>query len=68
MTQNYRDVVKQALTNYDPTLTAIQKEAISWIGLDTADIVAWQILTPSERTAINNLQTQILNIFPNGCN
>jgi hypothetical protein len=68
MAQHYRDVVKQALTDYDPTLTATQKEAISWIGLDTADIVAWQILTPSERTAINNLQSQILNTFSNGCN
>ncbi len=68
MAQHYRDVVKQALTDYDPTLTENQKEAISWIGLDTADIVAWQNLTPSERTAINNLQSQILNTFSNGCN
>jgi len=68
MAQHYRDVVKQALTDYDPTLTENQKEANSWIGLDTADIVAWQILTPSERTAINNLQSQILNTFSNGCN
>jgi hypothetical protein len=68
MAQHYRDVVKQALTDYDLTLTENQKEAISWIGLDTADIVAWQNLTPSERTAINNLQSQIQNTFSNGCN
>ena len=66
--QHYRDIVKQALTDYNSTLTAEQKEALSWIGLNTADIVAWQNLTPNERTAINSLQTQINNTFPNGCN
>ncbi len=68
MAQYYRDIVKQALTDFDPTLTDQQKNALSWIGLNTADIVAWQNLTPSERTAINSLQTQIKNTFPNGCN
>ena len=68
MAQHYRDIVKQALTDYDPALTEEQKDALSWIGLNTADIVAWQNLTPEEQTAINNLQTQIKNTFPNGCN
>lgn len=68
MAQHYRDVVKQALTDYDPTLTDAQKDALSWLGLNRADIVAWQNLSPSEKTAINNLQSQIQNTFPNGCN
>jgi hypothetical protein len=67
LAQYYRGVIKQALTDYDPTLTANEKEALSWIGLDSADIVAWQNLTPSERTTINQLQSQIQNSFPNGC-
>lgn len=68
MAQHYRDIIKQALTDYDPTLTASQKEALSWIGLNSADVVAWQNLTSPERTAINNMQSQIKNTFPNGCN
>ena len=68
MAQHYRDIIKQALTGYDPTLTEVQKDALSWLGLNSANIVAWQNLTPEERTAINDLQTQIRNTFPNGCN
>ena len=68
MASHFRDIVKQSLTDYDSTLTMEQKEALSWIGLNSADIVAWQNLTPEERTAINNLQSQIKNTFPNGCN
>jgi hypothetical protein len=68
MASHYRNIVKQALTDYDPTLTDEQKEALSWIGLNEANIVAWQNLTPNERTAINSLQTQINNTSPNGCN
>jgi hypothetical protein len=75
MAQHYRDIVKQALTDYDPTLTEEQKEALSWIGLNEANIVAWQNLdedpsldTQQEQDAINATMTQIKNTFPNGCN
>jgi hypothetical protein len=64
----YRDVVKQALTEYDPSLTLAQKEALSWIGLNSADIVAWQLKTPEEQEAIDDLIQNIQNTFPNGCN
>jgi len=67
LAQYYRDVIKQVLTDFDTSLTDEEKEALSWIGLNKADIVAWQNLTPNERTAINNIQTQIKNTFPNGC-
>ncbi|TXK74231.1 hypothetical protein [Mesonia sp. HuA40] len=40
LAQHYRDIIKQALTDYDPSLTSAQKEALSWIGLNTADIKA----------------------------
>ncbi|WP_157603742.1 hypothetical protein [Polaribacter atrinae] len=75
MAQHYRDIVKQALTDYDPTLTEEQKEALSWIGLNEANIVAWQNLdedpnlnTQQEQAAINTTITQIKNTFPNECN
>jgi hypothetical protein len=75
MAQHYRDIVKQALTDYDPTLTEEQKEALSWIGLNEANIVAWQNLdenpnlnTQQEQAAINSTITQIKNTFPNECN
>ncbi len=67
MASHYRDIVKQALTAYDPTLTTAEKEALSWLGLNSADIVAWQNLDPNERAAINSLQTQMLNTYPNEC-
>ena len=68
MAQHYRDIIKQALTGYDPALTEAEKEALSWLGLNDANVVAWQNLMPEERTAINDIQTQIKNTFPNGCN
>ena len=68
MADRYRDVIKEVLTHYDPILTPAQKEALSWIGLDRADIVAWQLLLPEERTRINELQREILNTYNNGCN
>ena len=42
MASHYRGIVKQALTDYAPALTEAQKEALSWLGLNTADIVASQ--------------------------
>lgn len=68
MAQHYRDVVKKALTDYDPNLTVAQKEALSWIGLNSANIVAWQNLTLNEKQTLNNTIQNIQNTFPNGCN
>lgn len=67
MAQHYRDIIKEALTDYDPSLTEQQKEALSWIGLNEANIKAWQNLTQPERDSINQTITQIKNTFPNGC-
>lgn len=61
MAEFYRDVVKQALTEYDPSLTETQKEALSWIGLNSADIVAWQLKTSEGQEAINDLIEFIQN-------
>ena len=66
MAQSYRDIVKQALTDYDSSLTETQKEALSWIGLNKANIVAWQ--NHNNKDAIENTLTNIKNTFPNGCN
>ncbi|WP_072881981.1 hypothetical protein [Salegentibacter echinorum] len=68
MAQHYRDIIKQALSDYDPSLTSAQKEALSWIGLNTADIKAWQLKTPQEQQAIKDQITNMKNTFPNGCN
>ncbi len=67
MAQHYRAIMKQALTDYDPTLTEEQKEALSWLGLKDASIVAWQNLSDEEKDAVNTTLTQIKNTFPNGC-
>jgi hypothetical protein len=66
MAQHYRDIVKQALTDYDPTLTSQQKEALSWIGLNEANVVAWQ--NYPNKSSVTNTLTNIKNTFPNGCN
>tara|TARA_B110001450_G_scaffold256547_1_gene287456 strand:+ start:1518 stop:2294 length:777 start_codon:yes stop_codon:yes gene_type:complete len=66
MAQSYRNIVKQALTDYDSSLTETQKEALSWIGLNKANIVAWQ--NNNNKDAIENTLTNIKNTFPNGCN
>ena len=67
MAQHYRDIIKQALTDYNPLLTDAQKEALSWIGLNRANIKAWQNLSPTEKFEINQKINQIKNTFPNGC-
>ena len=68
MAQHYRDIIKQALTDYDPALTEAQKEALSWLGLKDASIVAWQNLSDEEKNTVDNTLAQIKNTFPNGCN
>ncbi len=65
MAEHYRDVVKQALTDYDPTLTEAQKEALSWLGLNEANIVAWQNYT--NKDTVEDTLTHIKNTYPNGC-
>ena len=66
MAQHYRDIVKQALADYDHNLTNAQKEALSWIGLNKADIIAWQ--NYDNKDAVKNTLTNIKNTSPNGCN
>ena len=68
MAQHYRDIIKQALTDYDPALTEAQKDALSWLGLKDATVVAWQNLSDEEKNIINDTLAQIKNTFPNGCN
>ena len=74
MAQHYRDIIKDALTDYDPTLTETQKNALSWIGLNEANVVAWQNIdedpnlnTEDEQNAINYIINLIQNTFPNDC-
>jgi len=67
MAQHYRGIIEQALRDYDPSLTEAQKEALSWIGLNSADIMAWQNLTQTERQTITSTIQNIQNTFENGC-
>ncbi len=66
MAEYYRDIIKEDLSNFDPSLTNEEKEALSWIGLNEANIVAWQNIPNQD--AINQKITNIKNTFPNGCN
>jgi hypothetical protein len=66
MADRYRNIIKQALTDYDSTLTDTQKEALSWIGLNDANVVAWQ--NYPNKTSITSTLVNIKNTFPNGCN
>ncbi|QTY27800.1 hypothetical protein [Flavobacterium sp. CS20] len=67
MAQHYRDIIKDALTDYDSTLSDNLKNSLSWIGLNEANVVAWQNLSQTERDAINQTIIQIQNTFPNDC-
>lgn len=55
-------------SGYDSSLTEEEKEALSWIGLNEANIKAWQNLDSEDRTAINQMINDIQNTFSNGCN
>jgi hypothetical protein len=66
MADRYRNVIKQALTDYDSTLTDTQKEALSWIGLNEANVVAWQ--NYPNKASVTSTLTTIKNTYPNGCN
>mgnify|MGYP000748929892 CR=1 FL=1 len=66
MAARYRNVVKQALTDYDSTLTDTQKEALSWLGLNKANIKAWQYYP--NKSSVTSTLTNIKNTYPNGCN
>jgi hypothetical protein len=66
MASHYRNIIKEALTDYDPALTEGQKEALSWIGLNESNVVAWQ--NYSNKSNVTNTLTNIKNTFPNGCN
>jgi len=41
-----KDAVKQALNDYDPSFGEVQKEAVAWINLNSADCVARQLKAP----------------------
>ena len=66
MADYYRETIKNVLTDFDPSLTEEEKEALSWLGLNEANIVAWQN-TPNQ-DEINQKIIDIKNTFQNGCN
>lgn len=66
MADYYRKTIKKALNDFDPSLTDEEKEALSWIGLNKANIVAWQNIPNQDE--INQKIANIKNTFNNGCN
>lgn len=67
MAQHYRDVIIEVLTDYDPSLTAQEKEDLSWLGLNEANIRAWQNMGSREQRKIINRIKQIRENFENEC-
>jgi len=65
MAQHYRGIIIQALSDYDPTLTIQQKEALSWLGLKETNIVAWQ--NYPNKSSVTSTITNIKSTFTNGC-
>lgn len=68
MAQHYRDVIIQTLTDYDFSLSEEDKVALSWIGLNAADIIVWKNLDPTVKQSINYRITNLKNTAPNACN
>lgn len=53
MAQHYRNVIKQALKEFDDTQTDKVYEALAWIGLENT--VAWNKLPQSEKDNISHI-------------
>ena len=59
MAQHYRGIIIQVLKEYDSSLTDNQYNALSWEGLKGT--VAWNKLSPTEKTNINTIITNFNN-------
>lgn len=67
MADAYRDVIENAVSEYDPNLSEKQKEALGWLGLNDANIKAWQNKKSSEQKEITRTIKDIQNDFKNKC-
>lgn len=67
MAQHYRETIAEALKEYDSELSKKDREDLAWIGLNEADIRAWQLVKPDERKRIKNSIGQIRKSSTNGC-
>lgn len=63
MAQHYRDIIKQALKEFDNSQTEEVYNALSWTGLQNT--VAWNNLTQIERDNINQAITNFNSNNPN---
>ncbi len=63
MAQHYRDIIKQALQEFDNTQTNEVYDALSWIGLKNT--IAWNNLTQPE---IDSIDQTIINFENNNSN
>lgn len=63
MAQHYRDIIKQALIEFDDSHTQEVYEALSWIGLKNT--IAWNSLSQAERNNIDQTIFSFENNNPN---
>ena len=63
MAQHYRDIIKQALKEFDNSQTDEIYEALAWTGLKNT--VAWNNLTQTKRDSINQTITDFNTNNPN---
>lgn len=63
MAQHYRDIIKQALEEFDSSQTDEVYEALAWTGLQNT--VAWNSLSQTERDNINQTLTDFFANNPN---
>jgi len=66
MADYYRETIKNSLTDFDPSLTDEEKEALSLIGLNKTNIISWQ--NYPNQSSVTSTITIIKNTFPNECN
>lgn len=63
MAQHYRDIIEQALEEFDNSQTSEVYEALAWTGLQNT--VAWNSLSQTERDNINQTVTDFYANNPN---
>lgn len=63
MAQHYRSIIVQALKEYDNSLPESTYQALAWEGLKGT--VAWNILSPTEKTNINTIISNFNNTNTN---
>ncbi|QCX54401.1 hypothetical protein [Elizabethkingia sp. JS20170427COW] len=65
MAAHYRGIIKNFLKQIDNSITDSQADAIAWVGLKNT--VAWNALSPSEKTNIDTIYNSWYNSATHNC-